>query len=129
MNQSTSKAGSSSCQCSTILYEMQRGRSKEQCEHNSQAFCGICSQIHSRSLSFLGPGSVEKWYGTYTHKTRWIMGSNGRRNDIEFLWIQSSNNSCLQCLCERTTTKLKEEARSQCTSMVAMEPSSLFSAQ
>ena len=30
--------------------------------------CGICSQILSRSLVFLGPGPQETWYGTYTDK-------------------------------------------------------------
>ena len=30
--------------------------------------CGLCSQIPSRSLVFLGPGSEEKWCGTYTDR-------------------------------------------------------------
>ena len=41
----------------------------------------------------------EKWYGTYW-QTRWILGSKGRRNDVTFLWIRSSNISRFQCFWE-----------------------------
>ena len=37
-------------------------------------------------------------------QTRWIMGSNGTRNDGQFLSIRSSDISCLQCFCERRIT-------------------------
>ena len=49
---------------------------KEQCVHNSQAVAEYARKFPGRHWSFLEPGSEEKWYGT-----RWIMGSNGRRND------------------------------------------------
>ena len=49
---------------------------------------------------FLGLGSEEKWYGTYTDEPD---GSRDRMteemmNDDEFLSIRSSDISCLQCL-------------------------------
>ena len=38
-------------------------------------------------------------------QTKWILGSNGRRNDVKFLWIWSSNISCLQCQWKRRITE------------------------
>ena len=43
---------------------------------------GLCSQIPSRSLSLLGPGPEEKWYGTCTHNRdgTWDRRATGRQN-------------------------------------------------
>ena len=40
----------------------------EQCVHNSQAVAEYARKFSRGHWSFLGPGSQEKWYGTYTHK-------------------------------------------------------------
>ena len=68
--------------------------------------CELCSQIPSRSLVFLGAWIRRKAVRNNLHwQTRWIMGSNGGRNDGKFLWIRSSIVSCLQCFWERRITK------------------------
>ena len=41
---------------------------KEQCEYKSQAVSEYVPKFPRGHWSFLGPGSQEKWYGTYTHK-------------------------------------------------------------
>ena len=41
---------------------------KEQCEYNSQTVANCAREIPSRSFGLLGPGSEEKWCGTYTDK-------------------------------------------------------------
>ena len=41
---------------------------KEQCEYNSQIVAEYARKFPRGHLSFLGPGSQEKWYGTYTDK-------------------------------------------------------------
>ena len=56
MNQRTSLAGSSSCQCSTTLYGMQK-----EIVNYAERF------LHGH-WSFPGPGSEKKWYGTYECK-------------------------------------------------------------
>ena len=60
----------------------------EQCVHNSQVVAEYARKF-SRGIGHC--------YGTYTHKPGGSWGSNGRRNDGQFLAIQSSNISCLQC--------------------------------
>ena len=46
--------------------------------------CELCSQIPSRSLVFLGAGSEEKWYGTYTNRP-------------DRPWDQSEENMMANC--------------------------------
>ena len=58
-----------------------------------------------RSLVFLGSWIRRRMVRNLFSQTRWIMGSNGRRNDGKFLSIRSSDISCLQCLWERRVTK------------------------
>ena len=62
MNQRTSQAGSSSCQCLTTLYGMQQ----ESMNHVKQfkKSWRIRSKDFFAHRSFLGPGSEKKWYGT-----------------------------------------------------------------
>ena len=67
MNQRTSQAGSSSCQCLTTLCGMQ----KEMMKYVKT----IPRQLNSMLVDFprghwcfLGPGSENKWYGTYDYK-------------------------------------------------------------
>ena len=40
----------------------------EQCEYNSQTVANYACKFPRGHWSFLGPGSQEKWYGTYTDK-------------------------------------------------------------
>ena len=40
----------------------------EKCDCNLKTVGELCSQIPSRSLVFLGPGSEKKWYGTHSGK-------------------------------------------------------------
>ena len=42
--------------------------SKERCEYNSQTVWNYARKYPLGHWSFLGPGSEEKWYGTYTYK-------------------------------------------------------------
>ena len=41
---------------------------KERYEHNSQTVASYARKFPRGHWSFLGPGSEEKWYGTYTNK-------------------------------------------------------------
>ena len=66
MNRRTSQAGSSSCQCLTTLYGMQKGND-ELCENNSKTIKQYARRFPSR-WSFSGPGSEKKRYGTYDRK-------------------------------------------------------------
>ena len=59
----------------------------ERCEYNSQTVAEYARKFPHGHWSFLGP-----------RQTRRILGSNGSRNDVEFLRFRSSNVSCLQCL-------------------------------
>ena len=67
MNLSTSKTGSSSCQCTTTLNGEQKETKKDVNTIHRQLRI-MRSQIPRDHWSFLGPGSEEKWYGTYTDK-------------------------------------------------------------
>ena len=78
---------------------------QEQCEYNSQTVANCARKFPLRSLVFLGAWTRRKVVRNLRWQTRWIMGSNGRRNDGKFLWIRSSNIPCLQCLWERRITK------------------------
>ena len=66
MNQSSSKAGSSSCQCSTTLWR-EKGNA-EKCENNSREVVNYARGFPCGHWSFLGHGSEKKWYGTYSDK-------------------------------------------------------------
>ena len=79
---------------------------QEQCEYNSKTdSCGLCSQIPSRSLVFLGSWIRRKVVRNLHLQTRSILGSKGRRNVGKFLSIRSSDISCLQCFWERRVAK------------------------
>ena len=41
---------------------------KEQCEYNSQTVAEYASKFPRGHWSFLGPGSEQKWYETFSHK-------------------------------------------------------------
>ena len=86
---------------------------KEPCEHTDSF--RICSQMSSRSLVFLGDWIRRKTVRNLNSQTRWIMGSNGRRNDDKFLSIRSSDSSCFQCLCERRITKQRRRCGKKST--------------
>ena len=108
MNLSTPKTGSSSsCQCATTLEVGAKGNTAGS-EYNSQTVANDARQFPRVRWSFLGPGSQAKWYGTYTHKPRRIMGSNCTENDGKFLRMRSSNISCFQCIRERRITKQRK---------------------
>ena len=64
MNQRTSQAGSSSCQCSTTLYGMQK-EVTNYVKINQRQFKEYAERFPRGHWSFLGPGSEKKWYGTY----------------------------------------------------------------
>ena len=67
MNLSTSKTGSSSCQCTTTFAWGEKGNT-ERFEYNSQTVAEYPRQFPRWHWSFLDPGSEKKWYGTYTDK-------------------------------------------------------------
>ena len=58
--QSSSKTGSSSCQCSTTLYG-----EKKKIQRNVQVIFTKLRVVLSDFLAFLRPGSEKKWYGTF----------------------------------------------------------------
>ena len=61
--QRTSKTGSSSCGCSTTLWDV-RGN-EELCENNSKSVGEDARRFPRGHWSFLGLGSEKKWYGTF----------------------------------------------------------------
>ena len=67
VNQRTSQARSSSCQCSTTLCEMQKGNEKL-CVNNSKRVEEYAWRFPRGHWSFLGPRSEKKWYATYNSK-------------------------------------------------------------
>ena len=67
MNLSTSKTGSSSCQCTTTLTGEQK-ETKKDVNTIHKTVANYARRFTRGHWSFLGPGSEEKWYGTYTDK-------------------------------------------------------------
>ena len=63
---SSSKVGSSSCQCTTTLYG-ERGDT-DKCIMNSVSVANCAPRFLLGRWSFLGPGAEKKWYGTYSDK-------------------------------------------------------------
>ena len=68
MNQRTSQAGSSSCQCLTTLYGMQKDMMNYVKRIQRQLNSMLADSLAVIGL-FLGLGSEGKWYGTYDHKS------------------------------------------------------------
>ena len=85
--------------------------------------CGVCSRIPSRSLVFLGAWIRRKVVRNLFWQTRQIMGSICREYDGKYRYfvppVPLREENC----------EAKEVERSRYTSMVAMKPSSCFSAQ
>ena len=79
-------------------FEWKAKGNKEQCEYNSWSVVKYVRKFPRGHWSFLMPGLDKKWFWNLHCQTRRILGSNGREHDFEFLWIRSSNISCLQCL-------------------------------
>ena len=67
MNLSTSKEGSSSCQC-TMALKGENEETKENCIANSHRVTEYARRFTRGHWSVLGPGSEKKWYGTYSGK-------------------------------------------------------------
>ena len=83
MNQRTSQAGSSSCQCLTTLYGMHK-ENDEICENNSKTIEQYARRFPRGHWSFLGPGSEKKWYGTYDHKPDGSWDRNAEKMLLNF---------------------------------------------
>ena len=100
VNVSTSKVGSSSCQCTTTLYG-----ENEEMQRNVKVIFAKLRIMLANSLAdvghFLGLGSEKKCYGTYSHKPDWSWDQTAEKKMANFLRFRSSNISCLQCLWER----------------------------
>ena len=92
--------------------------------------CGICSQIPSRSVVFLGAWIRREMVRNLHWQTRRIMGSNCTENEGKF-----SQDPVIQYFVlpvpslKEENCEAKEEVRSQYTSMVEMKASSCFSAR
>ena len=67
MNQGTSQTGSSSCQCSTTLYGIQK-EMMNHVESNSKTIKKYAERFPRGHWSLLEPGSEKMWYGTYSDK-------------------------------------------------------------
>ena len=82
VNQSSSMAGSSSCQCSTTLYvekkEMQRN------VKNSRAVTNYARRFPRGHWSFLGPGSEKKWCGRCSDKPDGVCDKTAKDVVLEF---------------------------------------------
>ena len=52
-----------------IDWDQNRNRNEEVCTHNSASVSAYGKFSPDGSLTFLGPGDEEKWYGTLSHKT------------------------------------------------------------
>ena len=86
MNQRTSQAGSSSCQCLTTLCGMQKGND-EKCDNNSKTIKQYARRFPRGHWSFSGPGSDKMWYGTYVCKP------DGSRNRTAEKMLQNFGGS------------------------------------
>ena len=65
VNLSSSKEGSSSCQCTTTLYR-ENEETQEKCIMNSVTVSNYARRFLLGRWSFWEPGSEKKWYGTYS---------------------------------------------------------------
>ena len=98
VNLSSSKTGSSSCQCTTTLY----GENKET-QTNRIKFsysCELCSQIPARTLVTSDAWIRDKPDGDWD-KNCWT-------NDAETFWKQSSDVACRQCPGKRRIKKQRK---------------------
>ena len=67
VNQSNSKEGSSSCQCTMTLTGQKRGN-KDNCIANALTVTEYARRFTQGHWSFLGPGSEKKWCATHVNK-------------------------------------------------------------
>ena len=68
VNQRTSQAGSSSCQCLTTLCGMQKAMMKYVTTMQRQSNSMFVDSLAVIGLTHPGPGSEMKWYGTFDQK-------------------------------------------------------------
>ena len=106
MNQRTSQARSSSCQCSTTLY----GIHKEMMNYvksNSKTIKKYAEIFPRGHWSLLKPGSEKMWHGTYSEKPD---GSWDRIAERKMLKFSESGNPIFRgsCAFERGELKSKE---------------------
>ena len=81
--QSSSKAGSSSSQCSQTLYG-EKKKIEEKCKSNAPEVADYARRFLRGHWSFLGPGSEKKWYGTYSDNSDGIWDKTAEKMMIEF---------------------------------------------
>ena len=87
VNQRTSQAGSSSYQCLTTLYWMQKEMMKYVTIIQRQLNSMLEDFLAVIGLS-LGPGSEKKWYGTYDHKPDGSRDRTAEKMLLTFAWYQ-----------------------------------------
>ena len=93
MFQRTSKAGSSSCQCSTTLYGM-RKEMKNYVKLFQKRVEEYARRFPRGHWSFLGPGSEEKWHATCNCK---LNGSWNRTAGKMMQYFQRSRHPIFRC--------------------------------
>ena len=109
VNLGTSKTGSSSCQCLTTPCGMEK-----ETRHNVNTIRRQLRNMLANSLAVirLSCGLDQKKNGTKptptNQKDPWIEGQN---KCWQIFSIQSSNFSCLQCLCKRRITNQRREKK------------------
>ena len=81
--QSSSKVGSSSCQCSTTLYG-EKKKMQRNVKSNSHEVAKYARRFPCVHWSFLRPGSEKKWYGTYSDKHDGVWDKTVEEMMIEF---------------------------------------------
>ena len=105
VNLSTTKEGSSSCQCFTTLNE--ENWETERVALRNLSLRSMFEKIAPGHRSCLGPGSESRWYGTLRFPTQWRMGRSCWDHDDQCQWKWTSRFSRIQCFWERGDLKSK----------------------
>ena len=110
--------------CTTTLHGEKKGNRKMRLQFTDS--CELCSQILSRSLVFLGAWIRRKNCTELTLTNQMDHGIEWRKK-----WWQISLDPVIHCfvppvLLREENYEAKEEARSQCTSMVVMKNTELL---
>ena len=109
VNQSHSKEGSSSCQCTMILIGKARKQRKLYCEC-SQSY-RVCTRIHARTLVVLGAWIGEDMVRNSCLQTWWWMEQNCWRHDAQLCRKRTSCISCEQRLGKRRIEKRRKRSK------------------
>ena len=108
MNQRTSQAGSSSCQCTMTLIGEKRGN-KEDKIANALRVTEYARRFTRGHWSFPGLGSEKKWFGTHDNKPdgEWVKTAE----DMMLNFAQSGHLPCYQRVGKRRIEKQRKSSK------------------